>query len=107
MRERSVSNKYVRSGEEEDFAQSDTGRKLGVKCAIRKCRVGKTSLMQKYVNKKFYPQYKATIGADFLTKTLTIGDRTVSLQVILIAKADLDMGHSRTRTIPKFRRGVL
>ena len=30
--------------------------------------VGKTSLMNQYVNKKFNTQYKATIGADFLTK---------------------------------------
>ena len=30
--------------------------------------VGKTSLMNQYVNKKFSSQYKATIGADFLTK---------------------------------------
>ena len=38
--------------------------------------VGKTSLMNQYVNKKFSNQYKATIGADFLTKevrTLNIG----------------------------------
>ena len=32
------------------------------------CSVGKTSLMNQYVNKKFSTQYKATIGADFLTK---------------------------------------
>uniref|UniRef100_A0A4W4DRP1 RAB7A, member RAS oncogene family n=1 Tax=Electrophorus electricus TaxID=8005 RepID=A0A4W4DRP1_ELEEL len=30
--------------------------------------VGKTSLMNQYVNNKFSNQYKATIGADFLTK---------------------------------------
>ena len=30
--------------------------------------VGKTSLMNQYVNRKFSNQYKATIGADFLTK---------------------------------------
>ena len=34
----------------------------------RSYRVGKTSLMNQYVNKKFSNQYKATIGADFLTK---------------------------------------
>ena len=34
------------------------------------CSVGKTSLMNQYVNKKFSTQYKATIGADFLTKEL-------------------------------------
>ena len=30
--------------------------------------VGKTSLMNQYVSKRFSSQYKATIGADFLTK---------------------------------------
>ncbi|ERF76481.1 Ras-related protein Rab7 [Endocarpon pusillum Z07020] len=33
--------------------------------------VGKTSLMNQYVNKKFSTSYKATIGADFLTKEVT------------------------------------
>ncbi|PAV62302.1 hypothetical protein WR25_08119 [Diploscapter pachys] len=43
--------------------------------------VGKTSLMNVYVNKKFSNQYKATIGADFLTKEVHIDDRTVTLQI--------------------------
>ncbi|EER06563.1 Rab7, putative, partial [Perkinsus marinus ATCC 50983] len=43
--------------------------------------VGKTSLMNQYVNKKFSPQYKATIGADFLTKEVTIDDKVVTLQI--------------------------
>jgi GTPase SAR1 family protein len=34
--------------------------------------VGKTSLMNQYVNKKFSNQYKATIGADFLTKEVRL-----------------------------------
>lgn len=33
--------------------------------------VGKTSLMNQYVAKKFDNRYKATIGADFLTKDIT------------------------------------
>ncbi|KAJ3272009.1 Ras- protein Rab-7 [Terramyces sp. JEL0728] len=43
--------------------------------------VGKTSLMNQYVNKKFTGQYKATIGADFLTKEVQIDDRTVTMQI--------------------------
>jgi len=43
--------------------------------------VGKTSLMNQYVNRKFSNQYKATIGADFLTKEITVDDRSVSLQI--------------------------
>jgi hypothetical protein len=33
-------------------------------------RVGKTSLMNQYVNKRFSNQYKATIGADLYDATL-------------------------------------
>jgi len=45
--------------------------------------VGKTSLMNQYVNKKFTNQYKATIGADFLTKEVMVDDRIVTMQVWL------------------------
>ena len=44
-------------------------------------RVGKTSLMNQYVKKKFSFIYKSTIGADFLTKDVVIDDRIVTLQV--------------------------
>ena len=44
-------------------------------------RVGKTSLMNQYVSKKFSAQYKATIGADFLTKEVQVEDRMVTMQV--------------------------
>jgi len=43
--------------------------------------VGKTSLMNQYVHQKFSNQYKATIGADFLTKEVMIDDRLVTLQI--------------------------
>ena len=43
--------------------------------------VGKTSLMNQFVNNKFSTQYKATIGADFLTKEITIDDKSVTLQI--------------------------
>lgn len=43
--------------------------------------VGKTSLMNQYVNKKFSGQYKATIGADFLTKEVMVDDKLVTMQV--------------------------
>lgn len=54
------------------------------------CSVGKTSLMNQYVNKKFSSQYKATIGADFLTKEVLVDDRLVTMQVrVLTWKPDL------------------
>ncbi|KAL9101157.1 MAG: hypothetical protein Q9163_003559 [Psora crenata] len=43
--------------------------------------VGKTSLMNQYVNKKFSASYKATIGADFLTKEVMVDDRLVTMQL--------------------------
>lgn len=39
--------------------------------------------MNQYVNKKFSNQYKATIGADFLTKEVMVDDRLVTMQVSL------------------------
>ena len=48
---------------------------------VSRCSVGKTSLMNQYVNKKFSNQYKATIGADFLTKEVMVDDRLVTMQV--------------------------
>jgi Ras-related protein Rab-7A len=43
--------------------------------------VGKTSLMLRFMDKKYTGVYKATIGADFLSKDLNVGGRAVSLQV--------------------------
>jgi Ras-related protein Rab-7A len=37
--------------------------------------------MNQYVNKKFTNQYKATIGADFLTKEVMLEDKLVTMQV--------------------------
>ena len=43
--------------------------------------VGKTSLMERFVAAKFNSQYKATIGADFSTKDVPVGDELVTLQI--------------------------
>ena len=43
--------------------------------------VGKTSLMNRLVNNKYSSSYKATIGADFMTKDVSIDDRLVTLQI--------------------------
>lgn len=43
--------------------------------------VGKTSLMNQYVSKRFSNQYKATIGADFLTKQVLLDDTRVTMQI--------------------------
>ena len=43
--------------------------------------VGKTSLLNKYIKNEFSLNYKTTIGADFLTKTLTRENSIVNLQI--------------------------
>merc|ERR1711907_196636 len=43
--------------------------------------VGKTSLMNQFVNRKFSNAYKATIGADFLTKEVMLEDKLVTMQI--------------------------
>eukprot|EP01065_Artemidia_motanka_P017900 TRINITY_DN212_c0_g1_i1.p1 TRINITY_DN212_c0_g1~~TRINITY_DN212_c0_g1_i1.p1 ORF type:complete len:208 (+),score=97.29 TRINITY_DN212_c0_g1_i1:88-711(+) len=43
--------------------------------------VGKSSLMNQYVNSKFDSRYKATIGADFLTKDMEVDGTQVTMQI--------------------------
>ncbi len=43
--------------------------------------VGKTSLLLRYVSNKFTIATKSTIGTDFLTKQIDVGDKTVTLQI--------------------------
>lgn len=40
-------------------------------------------MINQFVNKKFSNQYKATIGADFLTKEFSIDDKMVTMQVYI------------------------
>lgn len=42
--------------------------------------VGKTSLMTQYVQGTFSSKYKATIGADFLAREVSVDDRVVNVQ---------------------------
>jgi hypothetical protein len=44
-------------------------------------RVGKTSLLVRYVDNKFSLATKSTIGADFLSKQIEVDDQAVTLQV--------------------------
>jgi len=43
--------------------------------------VGKTSLANQYVKGQFSSQFRATIGADFMTKEVQLEDRRVTLQI--------------------------
>eukprot|EP00826_Nyctotherus_ovalis_P000750 TRINITY_DN1002_c0_g2_i13.p2 TRINITY_DN1002_c0_g2~~TRINITY_DN1002_c0_g2_i13.p2 ORF type:complete len:189 (+),score=60.24 TRINITY_DN1002_c0_g2_i13:73-639(+) len=48
---------------------------------IGSASVGKTSLMRQYVQNAFISQYKATIGADFLSKEVISNDKLVMMQI--------------------------
>ncbi|XP_053144568.1 ras-related protein Rab-7a-like isoform X2 [Hemicordylus capensis] len=43
--------------------------------------VGKSALMNQYVNNRFSSRYRATIGADFLSKEVHIDGRTMTVQI--------------------------
>jgi len=43
--------------------------------------VGKTSILEQYVNKVFSGFYKVTIGSDFLAKELDVGGKQIKLQI--------------------------
>merc|ERR1711884_284017 len=43
--------------------------------------VGKTSLLQRYMNGKFSAQHRATVGADFLSKDIQLANKNYNLQV--------------------------
>lgn len=61
--------------------------------------VGKTSLLSRFMYDAFDAQYKATIGIDFMSKTMYLPDRTVRLQLWDTA------GQERFRTlIPSYIR---
>lgn len=62
--------------------------------------VGKTSLLQRFVSKKFSPQLKTTVGADFHTRNVEVGDKSAAVQVSFYLTSD--MGYCWTRTLSKF-----
>jgi len=69
-------------GAEEPLPSMSSRKKVLLKIIILgDSGVGKTSLMNQYVNKKFSASYKATIGADFLTREVIIDDKQVTMQV--------------------------
>ncbi|KAH3714397.1 Ras family [Pelomyxa schiedti] len=58
-----------------------TGRALLKVVLLGDSGVGKTSLMDQYVNQKFSQNYRATVGADFLTKEVMVDGRLVTMQI--------------------------
>jgi Ras-related protein Rab-7A len=45
--------------------------------------VGKTSLLNSYVDQKFVNSYKATVGADFMEKEVVVDGKAINLEVLL------------------------
>ena len=63
--------------------------------------VGKTSLLNQFVNREFSAQYKATIGSDFSSKQIEIDGKYVTLQIWDTA------GQERFQSLgPTFYRGT-
>lgn len=52
--------------------------------------VGKTSIITRFMYDNFDRHYQATIGIDFLSKTMYLEDRTVRLQVCFPDKEVVD-----------------
>ena len=62
--------------------------------------VGKTSLINRFMNNEFSKDYKTTVGIDFLTKPIQVQDHTVNLQIWDTA------GQERFRSlVPSYIRG--
>jgi Ras-related protein Rab-7A len=43
--------------------------------------VGKTSVIQQFVNKRFTSDFKSTIGSDFASKQVSVDGQTINLQI--------------------------
>ena len=43
--------------------------------------VGKSSLLTQFIEKKFNTKYQMTVGVEFLTRTITIQENTIKLQI--------------------------
>ncbi|PIO34163.1 hypothetical protein AB205_0213360 [Aquarana catesbeiana] len=52
-----------------------------LRAALPQYIVGKSALMNQYVNSRFTNYYRATIGADFFTKELRLDDKLVTAQI--------------------------
>jgi small GTP-binding protein len=70
-------NIYERSN-----SNSITDEKLNFKIImIGPANSGKTSIVRRYVDKKFNDDYKVTVGFDYMNKEITIGKKKVNIQL--------------------------
>ena len=70
-------NIYERSN-----SNSITDEKLSFKIImIGPANSGKTSIVRRYVDKKFNDDYKVTVGFDYMNKEITIGKKKINIQL--------------------------
>lgn len=72
-------NRAIIHHEQEETVEGDHPRRLGVVIII--ASVGKTSLLNSYVDQKFVQAYKATVGADFMEKEVVVDGKVINLEV--------------------------
>ena len=67
---------------ERSISNSITDEKLSFKIImIGPANSGKTSIVRRYVDKKFNDDYKVTVGFDYMNKEITIGKKKVNIQL--------------------------
>ncbi|KAG8129911.1 hypothetical protein E2320_016568 [Naja naja] len=59
----------------------EAGDRIPGEASSSRARVGKSALMNQYVNNRFSSRFRATIGADFLSKEIHIDGRTLIVQI--------------------------
>ena len=60
-------------------------------------RVGKTSILIRFVHDKFDPEQQSTVNASYLQKSVSIGSKTITLNIWVCL---INIGYSGTRNIP-------
>lgn len=43
--------------------------------------VGKSALLTQFIENQFYPKYSMTVGIEFVSRTITIDDMIIKLQI--------------------------
>ena len=67
---------------ERSISNSITDEKLNFKIImIGPANSGKTSIVRRYVDKKFNDDYKVTVGFDYMNKEITIGKKKINIQL--------------------------
>ena len=70
---------------------SDTGAKFSFKVIlVGSIAVGKTSILNRYIEEKFQDKYITTIGVEFKFKRLQIDDKIVTLQIVSLLFSKLE-----------------